>query len=177
MKTEKTQTPVFLVLVPHRDTRLVLRNYSATLFRAGYTGAYHFPWAAPLAALARPFTKEELKDCARTLRESTGKDGFSAAEPGVLEFPFGSSALFGPRLDLTIENTGSPEKTKVIRFFSPTVIGSCLLPAAESRPPHLCPPPLSFRAAAVANMYFRPMALGLTGCKWKIGNLVWLPKK
>ena len=175
------ETRIFLVLVPHRDIRLVLRKYSDTLFKAGLAGAYHFPWVAPLAAISRPLNAEELKHCARSIREAVGGK-ILAHEAAAAAFPADKDGtlLFGPRLDLSITpNTlfGSESAVKTTGVFSPPVIGSCLLSAGKdevSALPH--PPPLSFRAAAVANMLWRPLRSGgsVIGYKWKIGNLIWL---
>ena len=179
MKTEKQRAQIFLVLVPHRDARLVLRNYSDALFRAGVTGAYHFPWAAPLAALSRPLDTEELKCCARALREAAGGRKICAGEASLTTFPAESDTLlFGPRLDITIPlNALGGGASKVSGVFSQPVLGSCLLSADEVQTQSLPPPKLSFRAAAVANMFWRPLQAGgiVIGYKWKIGKLCWLP--
>jgi len=178
--TKETRT--FLVLVPHRDIRLVLRKYSDTLFSAGFTGAYHFPWVVPLAAISAPFNTEELKRCAYTIRE-TASGKIIAHEAATVAFPTDEDGtlLFGPRLEPAIPPEmlcGSESAAKITGAFSPQVIGSCLLSAGKdevSALPH--PPQLSFRAAAVANMLWRPMRSGgnIIGCKWKIGKLIWLP--
>ena len=185
METQKQHSQIFLVLVPHRDVRLVLRNYSAALFKAGVAGAYHFPWAAPLAVLSHPFNADELKHCARYIREAAGGGRINAVEAASLTFPaldqtVEGCTLFGPRLDITIPpNAFGSGASKVTCLFSPPVIGACLTPETSTLPP---PPQLSFRAAAVANMFWRSMFSyagmqysGATGYKWKIGKLYWLP--
>jgi len=163
---------IFLALVPHRDIRLVLRKYSDTLFKAGFAGAYHFPWVSPLAALSRPFNTEELKNCAVKIRENAGSK-ITAHEGAAIVFPAGESTLlFGPRLDFAL---GGSENAKITSIFSPPVIGTCLLSAGEdaSLPPV---PKLSFRAAAVANMFWHPLRSdgSIIGYRWKIGKLIWL---
>jgi len=171
------QARTFLVLVPHRDTRLVLRRYSETLFRAGFTGAYHFPWVSPLAVISRPFNTEELKHCARVIREAAGGK-IQAQEASATVFPAGEDGalLFGPRLDLSIPKDAlCGSESKITSVFSPSVIGSCLLSEGEiSELPS--PPRLSFRAAAAANMLWLPLRSGgkIIGYKWKIGKLIWL---
>jgi hypothetical protein len=184
METQKQRTQIFLVLVPHRDVRLVLRNYSADLFKAGIAGAYHFPWAAPLAVLSHPFNADELKHCARCIREAAGGDKIGTVEAATAFPALGQTvegcALFGPRLDLAITpNAFGSGASKVTGLFSPPVIGTCLMPETSTLPP---PPQLSFRAAAVANMFWRPLRAsagvrsdGVIGYKWKIGKLYWLP--
>jgi hypothetical protein len=76
--------------------------------------------------------------------------------------------LFGPRLNIEFPSG-----------FSPTILGTCLLSGEDfSKIPK--PPQISFRASAVANMYFRPLSIAEAGCEgyeWKIGKLFWLPKK
>ena len=175
------ETRVFLVLVPHRDIRLALRKYSDMLFKAKFTGSYHFPWVAPLAAISRPFNTEELKHCARSIREASGGKIF-AHEAAAASFPAGEGTLlFGPRLDLSIlpdSLGGSESAAKITNIFSPPVIGSFLLSVGECETPTIpSPAPLSFRAAAVANMFWHPLCSGgnIIGYKWKIGNLIWLP--
>ena len=185
MKTKKQRAQVFLVLVPHRDIRLVLRNYSAALFRAGFDGAYNFPWVAPLAALSRPLNAEELKRCANSIREAAGNGKINAGQASYAAFPMSehqeACVLYGPRLDISIpRDIGLAAKTT--GFFSPPVIGACLLPAGGGENANIpAPPELSFRAAAVANMYWRTLRQydgtqqgGAAGYKWKIGKLCWL---
>jgi len=184
MKTKKQHAGVFLVLVPHRDIRLVLRNYSAALFRAGFDGAFHFPWVAPLAALSRPLNADELKRCARSIREAAGNGKITATEASRTAFPTAGNnqedcVLYGPRLDIAIpQDIVNAAKNPV--FFTPPVIGACLLPADSGENASIpAPPQLSFHAAAVANMYWRPLrpyngAQQAVGYKWKIGKLCWL---
>ena len=168
-----------LALVPHRDVRLLLRKYSGSLFKAGFAGAYLFPWVTPLAALSRPLSADELKNCARALREAslTAENGkINAVETDIAAFS--GQALLGPRLDLAISSDVFGEKllqrphTEItesqrvrrkakdlkITPISPLIIGACLLPSAEFDKAALPPAPqLSFRAAAVANMIWQPL--------------------
>ena len=176
MKTRENRPQLFLVLVPHRDVRLVLQDYTMTVCRrAVRQAAYSFPWAAPLASLSRPLNIEELKHCARAVREtSLTNDGkINAGETSTALFPVqGSPALFGPRLDIVLP-PNIFDSGKITGLFSPQIIGCCLL-TGESKTENLPPPPkVFFRAAAVANMFWRPHPLGY---KWKIGQLRWLPK-
>jgi len=181
METEKLKH-LYLILVPHRDTRLVLRKYSSALLKEGFTGAYSFPWVSPLAELSRPLNPQELKNIAHTFRRSA-KDGKFFAE-GAHTAPFPpeekNSFLFGPRLDLSIppdllNGAGVP--------LPETVIGACLLQGGQNENALPCPPALSFSAAAVANMYWQSVDLpakdgqGVCGYKWKIGRLFWLPNQ
>jgi len=179
--SKKRGEEVFLVLVPHRDVRLVLRNYSSLLFKAGVEGAYHFPWVAPLAALSKPFSVDELKIYARFLREAVGEGKINAVDAASVAAFSGAeeTALFGPRIDIGISQYSFEGSEKVTEFFSPNIIGACLLSAKEDASALPSPPQLSFRAAAVANMYLRTVRTdaAVIGYKWKIGNLCWLPKK
>jgi len=174
--TQKKLNNIFLVLVPHRDMRLILRNYSASLFRAGFSGAFCFPWIAPLAALSRALDDAELKNCSRVLREIFGNKIYAA---GAGTCAFEDVSIFGPRIEIN----GLPDALtnmagKVTEIFPQPVIGACLLPASDAENAALPPPPeLSFRAAAAANLYWqRTDEGGALSVKWKIGNLRWLPK-
>ena len=184
-----------LVLVPHRDTRLLLRKWSGALFAAGLAGGWSFPWAAPLACLSSPLSAGELKHCAQVLREQSlagGNGGKITTGPAALAaFPAGSpcgGAVFGPVLELAVpgEAFAANAAGKITHRFSPPVLGAALVcgSAGETRavPP---PPALSFRAAALAQMICRPLFTGNGadgvlpdwGCslEWKIGKLYWLP--
>jgi hypothetical protein len=168
--------------------RLILRKYSEELFKKGFTGAYHFPWAAPLASIIKSFNTEELKHSARSLRAAAGGEKFTTPEASAVEFPLSENGtkLFGPRLNIEIPPAALVSDTaaqKVKAFFSPLVTGACLLSADESNYSIPPPPRFSFRAAAVANMFLRPIqrtgngdCSNILGYKWKIGKLVWLPK-
>lgn len=164
---------MFLVLVPHRDARLMMRKYSDALFKAGFSGAYCFPWVTPLAAASRPLTADELKNCARALRDASLASGGKITAGEISAVSFHGEALFGPRLDIS---PNAFDCKKIASIFSPLVIGACLMPDATTLPP---PPKLSFRAAAVANMQWRPVQTEndsrVIGYKWKIGKLCWLP--
>ncbi len=179
METVKQKT-IFLTLVPHRDTRLVLRNYSVELFKAGFSGAFDFPWVVPLAVISRPFSSRRLKNFAHTLRQINA-DKFSSTEAASVVLPPNENgmALFGPRLDISAAlNSGCGASGEI--FLPQTIIGCCLLNTCEAKNTRLPQPPkLSFRAAAAANMIRQPLAFtsgSVTGYKWKIGELFWLPK-
>ena len=173
--TQKKHTDIFLVLVPHRDVRLVLRNYSVSLFRAGVSGAFCFPWSAPLAAVSRALDDAELKNCARVLRKALGSK-ISASQPRTCAF--GNEALFGPRIEInSLPDVLKDAAGKVTEIFPQPVIGACLLSASETESAILPPPPeLSFSAAAVSNLYLRRTDEGgALNVRWKIGKLCWLP--
>jgi hypothetical protein len=188
-----------LVLVPHRDARLLLQKWSGALFAAGLPGAWSFPWVAPLALLSGSLSPGELKHCALVLREQSlagGNNGKIKTGPALsAAFPEGcpcGGAVFGPVLELAVPGEAFAANTagKITRRFSPPVLGAALVcgSAGENRavPPlpalFFGPPALSFRAAALAQMICRPMLTGdgvLPGCgcsfEWKIGKLYWLP--
>jgi len=180
MKTAKSRQN-FLVLVPHRDTRGILH-------KENISGAYTFPLVAPLASLSEPLSADELKHTARSLREITSGEKFNAADYSYTVFPSSSDnmKLFGPKLDLILPPCAFGTATeKIESIFSPIVIGAYLVPKTYEQQLRafvpLCEIPLSnfsFRAAAIANMYWQPAQLNNEkGFKWKIGKLVWLPKK
>jgi hypothetical protein len=185
-----------LVLIPHREARNRIRAWSEGLFAAGTAGL--FPWAAPLACLSRPLNPGELRDAAFTLREANRRgDGkirtaAPAFLPDLLPPPVvggagGKStgprgpALYGPRLDLCLgQALQGGAASKILRLFSPIVLGAALIEnpeenpaAAEALPP---PPETAFRAAALANMICRfRRTQGAALFEWKIGKPRWLP--
>jgi hypothetical protein len=202
-----------LLLVPHRDSRLLLQNWSKALFSAGLDNAWSFPWAAPLALLSRPLSPKELKTAALALREETlarGNDGKirtgKAAMAAFLENAVDTSApknaggtapknaggafVYGPSIDLRFPETALPESAlnKLSFRFSPLVLGAALVQGKEAGTDEqgaglgaaglLPPPELVFRAAALANMSYRFLALGkgAYSFEWEIGALRWLPK-
>ncbi|MDR1838123.1 MAG: hypothetical protein LBQ93_00855 [Treponema sp.] len=184
MKTKKQRAKIFLVLVPHRDVRLVLRNYSAALFKAGFDGAFHFPWVAPLFALSRPFNEDELKHAARVLKDIAGEGKIPVSQAvAVVDFPKkgNSTVIFGPSLNLAIHSETLGASKKIKSVFSPPVTGALICDTGFDYSAIPAPPQLSFRAAAIANMYWRPLrnyageqSDTVTGYKWKIGKLCWL---
>jgi hypothetical protein len=190
LSRESTEALKLLVLVPHRDARRPLRVFSNALFAAGFPGAWSFPWIAPLAILSRPFNEEELKLCAHALREQSlagGRDGKIKSGPIALSaFPNGglieATAIFGPALDLAVPDSIFPAQTagKILHRFSPFVLGAALVWPPEASP--YLAPAFSFRAAALANMSYRPFFAGDGdppdagySFEWKIGKLSWLP--
>jgi hypothetical protein len=192
--------PRLLVLVPHRDARLPLRVWSGALFAAGLEGAWSFPWVAPLAVIASPFSAAELRTLAHALREQIPAAGkITTGPPAIAAISSDRAigpAVFGPVLDIELSDSIIPPGAagKIMRRCSPPVLGAALIrrPAdgkagggwGETRQeePLLAaipaPPALSFRAAALANMRcrFLPPALP-TGysLEWEIGELRWLP--
>jgi len=188
MKTNKFKTSIFLVLVPHKDARGEICKYSESLYKNGLKGAYSFPYAAPLASLLKPFSQEELKTTAKYLRETTNGEKFQSRELSHAAFghPDDNMLLFGHKLNnnLSLAALTCAEK-KIKNQITPAVIGSYLMPKiceqqlcaltslCESSPQ----PVFSFRAAAVANMFWRTIKKkGEIRYKWKIGKLSWLPK-
>lgn len=182
-----------LILIPHRDARLPLRSYSASLFAAGFCGAWSFPWAAPLAILSRPFSAVELKHCAHALRKQSlagGGDGKIKTGPDArAAFPesvLANATVFGPALDIALPDAAfTPEAAaKIMYRFSPLVLGAALTRSSETAAPEA--PAISFRAAALANMVYRPLSAAADGAlgdspeggysfEWKIAELRWLP--
>jgi hypothetical protein len=124
-----------LALVPHRDARLPLRKWSASLFAAGVPGAWSFPWAAPLALLKRPLSSEELKSLARALRlllnENNGK--LTAAAPALSALSADSSGteekfIFGPSLQIKFpDDFFAPAAEAIACRITPLVLGAALI--------------------------------------------------
>ncbi|MCL1992616.1 MAG: hypothetical protein FWG66_06695 [Spirochaetes bacterium] len=184
---ESAEKRLFLVLVPHRDSRLLLRKYARALFKAGLCGAGLFPSVAPLAVLKRPLKEAELKACARLLRESLlpagGKISFSKPQP-PLRFGFRFAlagrpglAIFGLGLEVAAGGGFLPPSSVAERL--PPLLALGLAPPGESLLGSASLPPapeISFGAAALANMSFS-LAAPPVFCRWKIGRECWLPKK
>ena len=182
MKTIKNRS-VFLVLVPHRDARAEIKKKSESLLKAGLTGLYNFPWVAPLVSLSHSLNPCELKNFARSLRESMDKNKMYIRGTSVTMFDTGTVKLplYGHRLELFNNNFSFFTSEKIKSFLSPLIIGSFLSPA-DQRIDNLSSKidipliNLSFRAAAVANMYWKTLQInGEIIYKWKICKLFWLP--
>jgi hypothetical protein len=189
LKTKRRRTQYFLVIVPHRDTRLELRKWSDNLFNGGFYGAYLFPLLIPAALLSAPLNSDELKHCARVIREATlcsdGKINASGCSTLKLFNRISSEQevpiLFGLKAELKIPGEAFIQSAalKIIKMYNPLIIGSCLLSESEMVP--VIPAPnLSFRAAALAVMPFRFIKISeraehAIACKWKISKLHWLP--
>jgi hypothetical protein len=83
-------------------------------------------------------------------------------------------------MDLPLPETLFTETAaKVIYHPSPLIIGSAVFGKDDSDAFIQIPPPpqISFRAAAVANMIYRPLKTGddAYSFTWKTGKLHWLP--
>jgi hypothetical protein len=168
---KNTNAQKLLVLVPHRDIRLIMRRYSEILFKEGFTGAFAFPWVVPLAYLSSPMNAQELKSFARDLKETTETPKFTAKEAAKNDM-----LLFGVKLEKEIPAFIFKNSQKITKIITPALIGACLLEQDSDITALPCPPQVSFGAAAVANMSWEPLETG-NGYKWKIGNLYWLPNK
>jgi len=197
--TNRQKQNIFLALIPHRDTRIVLQKYCEILFKAGLADVYPFPCAVPLAAISHQLTDEKLKHIARRLREAISGEGAERCSKGMNKFCVTeiSSAtlsinneditLLGPKLEFNLKHVNDIETEEIKSFISPAVIGFCLVPKENEQKilsslklniiPASPLPELSFRAAAISNMFWKPVKLnGEIGYKWKIGKLYWLPK-
>jgi len=181
MKTENgQQKQTFLVLVPHKDVRGELRKYGDLMLKAGLTDIYSFPYIAPLASLSRALNTEELKQIAHSLRKNIGSDKILAEGDAVAAFPCDEKelSLNGPRLNIAIpQNVFEGGIKKINALFSPLVIGCFLTKENKKLSLEIPHEKLTFRAAAIANMYWQPIRLDGEICyKWKIGKLCWLPR-
>jgi hypothetical protein len=167
-----------LALVPHRDTRLPLRKWSASMFAAGVPGAWSFPWVAPLARLKRPLSTEELKSLARAWRQHINENGgkVTATTPALSALSGNEEKfIFGPSLQLEFPaDFFAPVTEAISHRIEPLIIGAALMSGKEKKE-FPAPPQISFRAAALANMVYYEEDGNFF--EWKIGPLHWLPKK
>ena len=193
METQKRAKELnrFIILIPHRDALKPLDVYRSRLFAAGFPGAYSFPAAAPLAALSRPFSREELGEIARNIRDFTRvTDGkIQSAGTAFAGDTFGKFSFFGLRLDFPLTESLFPQtaREKILHLYSSPVLCAALADSGSLPPetkrsgenPVLAEAPvLSFRAASLANLAIRPLAGGEAdySFEWKIDPPVWLPK-
>jgi len=181
MKTEnKRHKQTFLVLVPHRDVRGELRKYCDLLVKAGLTDVYSFPYTTPLALLSRSLNTEELKKIANSLRDNIGSDKISTGGDITAAFPGCEKDLnlAGPRLNIVIPlNVFEGGIKKIKTIFSPLIIGCFLTKDNKKLSLEIPREKLTFRAAAIANMYWRPLQVNdEIYYAWKIGKLCWLPR-
>jgi len=179
MKNTCSDSLQLLALVPHRDVRISLRAWSTSLFSGGLCGAWSFPWVMPIAVLKRPLSGVKLKNCALMLRRAIGLSGgkFMTGPPTIAALS--DNFIFGPSVDIGLSDIFYSFEDVVIRRVSPLVIGAALCQAGSL--PDANPPSLSFRAAALANMRFRPLPSERGekndfSFEWEIGKLYWLPK-
>jgi hypothetical protein len=181
----KTSNFRLLVLVPHRDARLPLRAWSASLFATGFPGAWSFPWVAPIARLGRTLSSDELKTLAHALRRQlNSKGGKFIAGPPSLGVLCGAASVYGPTLAAGLDDDFYQLAADAIDDrITPLVLGSALVRENETGPTPAHPaaaPQISFRAAALANMSYGllPEGDGQSGYsfEWQIGKLHWLPK-
>ena len=183
METKKN-TLNLLVLVPHRDIRVKLEKSAKILIKNGLSNIYSFPLAAPLAALSKPLSADELKAFAVCLRNITKNDKFTSEEMGAIELSTSNDdmLLHGPKLKFNLPQNVF-DSLKITLPFSSSVIGVYLTSKANKQQISdnpasalLCED-IAFRAAAVANMCWQPIKKDNEICfKWKIDKLFWLPK-
>ena len=134
MDTQKKVKENYIILIPHRDALRPLFEYRRRLFSAGIYGAHSFPMAAPLAKVSRPFSHEELKESAISIRKltiATGGKIFSK-ESALVPCPTGSGrhlSFFGPLLNLPAEEGIFPlsAKDKILHSLLPTVLCAALV--------------------------------------------------
>ena len=189
-------THKFIVLVPHRDSRLLLEDYRRKLFAAGFNGAYAFPTVAPLALVKKPFEKDELKALAKEIRQiSLLNDGkISTGELSSLQAEiFNGASFFGPLLDLPSLDKIPWDiipgfiNDKVLFTFPGVVLCAAALNVRDvcvgswlENVKSLLPDfqPFSFRAAMVTNLIIRPLKTGAEpfSFKWRLEEGCWLPK-
>jgi len=186
MKTETYRTNKYLVLVPHRDIRVELQKKCDSAVKAGlkaqFAGVYPFPRVIPLASLSQSLNEGELKQTACSLRTHIGKNKIIAEGDAISDFPCNEKelTLCGAGLDVVIPKDIFKNSGKKTSYIFPSIVIGCFLkPKDNTKLNIFCEAPqekLSFRAAAVANMYWRSFQInGEIYYKWKIGKLCWLP--
>ena len=173
----------FIVLIPHRDQAAIINRYRENLFAAGFPGAYSFPAAAPLAVIHKSFSRDELKELARNLRNLTlATDGkIQGKDTGIIHYS--NFTFLGINTGLTIGEDLFPKTaiTKIKEIIPESVICTALLDKSiktNNEGKVLTDTPLvSFRAASVANLAIRPLGSGEKeySFEWKIGPPAWLP--
>jgi len=178
MKKDSFDSLQLLALVPHREVRRSLRIWSASLFSAGLQGAWSFPWVMPIAALNRPLSGEELRSRSFMLRREVDLSGGKFTTGPSTVAAISDNFVFGPAVNIALSDSFFDFEDAIIRRVSPLVIGAAL---ASSPDVNCHAPCLSFRAAALANMSFRPLpshngAHDNFSFEWGIGKLYWLPK-
>jgi len=181
------KTKIFLVLVPHRDVRGLLQKQQNTMVKSGINGVYPFPLIAPLACLSKPLDENELKDYAKALRQITNGEKIKLLDISTVGFSSENDklndklTLFGYKLDLELPlDFFYKTKEKIKDVFISPIIGSFLIPDSGSElNKNNISMPVSFRAAALANMFWQPVEFDTekpVSFKWKIGKLNWLPR-
>jgi len=199
---------ILLVLVPHKDARAQLLKYSESLYKNVLNNVYPFPCVIPIASVTEPLSPDELKQAAYFLRKSIGKEKiiFSGFTFTSFNICGNEMLLFGQRLEPEIKFDVSGIKTKKIKScFMPLISGVCfaaknnedkIRASAAQEKEGSCAPLCSaansiplingqkifFRAAATANMIWKPCAAKSNEkkeiyYKWEIGKLSWLPKE
>jgi hypothetical protein len=180
----------FVILIPHRDSAVILNQYRARLFSLDFPGAHSFPSAAPLAGLSRPLSRDELKGLARNIRALVKGNGGKIIAAGTAMAETQKLSFFGPRMNLSLDVNIFPEtaREKVLFILFPPVLCAALVYPEDCSPDDCSKaenprrdetPALSFRAAALANLAVRPLSaelrFGEYSFEWRIGPPVWLP--
>jgi hypothetical protein len=87
--------------------------------------------------------------------------------------------MYGTVMDIPCEDRifGDVDKNKILGIFFRPVFGGALVSAGDGPGTNLpAPPRISFRAAAMANMNYRPLGRGEYSFEWTIGKPAWLPR-
>jgi hypothetical protein len=137
--------------------------------------------AAPIAAVSSPFNRGELKELGRNIRSLTKETNGKILSTGTgLANCGGKFTLFGPDLNLSINEYIFPKaaSAKILQIPDSPILCVSLLGPDEKPFSEECPP-LSFRAAYLANLAMRPLEYGASGYsfEWRISSQVWLPGK
>ena len=167
----------YIILIPHRDALKVLLEYRSKLFSAGIIGSHSFPPAALLAEVSRPFSRNELQELGRKIRALTSSTKGKVISGGVYRAESRNLTIFGPPLELTIEEKTFPEKTldTLLYVFNPPVLCAYIDYLENDNKVCLPSPAFEFRAACLANLLIRPLGGAEYSFEWKISLPLWLP--
>ena len=124
----------YIILIPHRDALKSLEEYRRRLFANGLAGAHSFPLAAPLAEVTHPFSREELKELARNIRDLTRERDGKILSRGTAIVSGSGMSFFGPRLDIPVKEDFFPQtaKGKLLSSLLPPVLCAAIVDAQAS---------------------------------------------
>ena len=168
----------FVVFLPHHTVCAYILKQRQLLFSAGWTGAFSFPVAAPLAAPERPLTLQELKNLAASLRTWSCAETRHGCIPdaGISNtILFNNYTILGTKLCMPpLRYPCSTLPLSNILCFAllhKDALHNGLNELSES----CILPPIT--TGALANMAIRPLGSTDFSFEWKIGKAVWLPRR
>jgi hypothetical protein len=171
-------------------------SFKRRFFTEGLAGAWSFPPLVPLAILARPPERTELRDMAEKLRSMLGNEKITGAAWTRGAFPqvkgkadLSLPALWGVSLAMPLPKRIIGEKENSLPF-DKAILVSALVRDFDAVPGGLpAPDSISFRAAALAFMLFAPLEAdspggspanttgknGSLSFAWELDEPIWLP--